>query len=73
MNPSKNADPCERDIRLALRHLKRAYLLVAGLQDYTGDDVGSVVVQEDIKAAFSAVKEYGYHQFNVAVGSKGRQ
>jgi hypothetical protein len=67
MSPARKPDVCEGHIRKALRHLKRAYDLVACLEDLTADDVGSVVVQEDIKAAFYSVKEYAECQFNVVI------
>ncbi len=70
MSDDNKADVCERNIRRALRHIRRAYDLVACLDDLTADQVGSVVVQEGIKAAFYAVKEYGACQFNVVTGRK---
>jgi hypothetical protein len=70
VSAARKSDVCERHIRQALRHLKRAHDLVACLEDLTADEVGSVVVQEDIKAAYYAVREYGECQFSVVVPSK---
>ena len=70
MSTAKKPDVCERHIRQALRHIRRAYDLIACLDELTADEVGSVVVQEDLKAAYCAVKEYGVCQFDVRIGKR---
>jgi hypothetical protein len=63
---------CEERIREALRHIKRAYDLVEPLGDLTADEAGKVVIAEEFRGLYDAVKEYGRCQFGVGVKRRGR-
>ena len=73
MSTTREPDVAEERIRKALAHVRRAHHLVEPLSDLIDDDVGNVVVQEEIKATYYAIRDYGYYQFGVDFEAPGAE